>query len=161
MNTCSGILQNFFLEGLSYMHFHVCGWRSRCVLKWLEAIPVMRQWQVCPNVCKCCVCLLAWHGSYCRTHWCWSEMFTMTVLGQVCKWLSWKIIWFSLQVISRVPDQNGVSRVWYIAEIHHSGRKPSIWLSQQIMCWDRLLNSIFLNLSLCTIFLIDQGCENV
>ena len=28
--------------------------------------------------------------------------------------------------ISRVPDQNGVSQAWYIAEIHHSGRKPLI-----------------------------------
>ena len=26
---------------------------------------------------------------------------------------------------SRVPDQNGVSEAWYIAEIHHSGQKPS------------------------------------
>ena len=26
-----------------------------------------------------------------------------------------------------VPDQNGVSQAWYIVEIHHSGRKPSIW----------------------------------
>ena len=30
--------------------------------------------------------------------------------------------------ISRVPDHNGVSRAWYIEEIHHSGRKPSIYL---------------------------------
>ena len=30
--------------------------------------------------------------------------------------------------ISRVPDQNGVSQAWYIVEIHHSGRKPSIWI---------------------------------
>ena len=28
--------------------------------------------------------------------------------------------------ISGVPDQNGVSQAWYIVEIHHSGRKPSI-----------------------------------
>ena len=29
--------------------------------------------------------------------------------------------------ISRVPDQNGVSQAWYIVEIHHSGREPSIY----------------------------------
>ena len=29
--------------------------------------------------------------------------------------------------ISRVPEQNGVSQAWYIVEIHHSGRKPSIY----------------------------------
>ena len=28
--------------------------------------------------------------------------------------------------ISKVPGQNGVSQAWYIVEIHHSGRKPSI-----------------------------------
>ena len=28
--------------------------------------------------------------------------------------------------ITRVPDQNGVSQAWYIVEIHHSGREPSI-----------------------------------
>ena len=28
--------------------------------------------------------------------------------------------------ISRVPDQNGISQACYIAEIHHSGLKPSI-----------------------------------
>ena len=28
--------------------------------------------------------------------------------------------------ISRVPGQNGVSQAWYIVEIYHSGRKPSI-----------------------------------
>ena len=27
--------------------------------------------------------------------------------------------------ISRVPDQNGVSQAWYVAELHHSGQKPS------------------------------------
>ena len=26
---------------------------------------------------------------------------------------------------ARVPDQKGVSQAWYIAEIQHSGRKPS------------------------------------
>ena len=30
--------------------------------------------------------------------------------------------------ISRVPDQNGVSQAWYIVEIRHSGRKPSIYM---------------------------------
>ena len=30
--------------------------------------------------------------------------------------------------ISRVPDQTGVSQAWYIAEIHHSGREPSIYV---------------------------------
>ena len=30
--------------------------------------------------------------------------------------------------ISRVPIQNGVSQALYIVEIHHSGRKPLIWL---------------------------------
>ena len=29
--------------------------------------------------------------------------------------------------ISRVPDQNGTSQAWYIVEMHHSGREPSIW----------------------------------
>ena len=29
--------------------------------------------------------------------------------------------------ISRVPDQNGVPQAWFIVEIHHSGRKPSIY----------------------------------
>ena len=29
--------------------------------------------------------------------------------------------------ISRVPDQSGVSQAWYIAEIHRSGWKPSIF----------------------------------
>ena len=28
--------------------------------------------------------------------------------------------------ISRIPDQNGASQAWYIVEMHHSGRKPSI-----------------------------------
>ena len=28
--------------------------------------------------------------------------------------------------MSRVPDQNGVSQAWYIAETHHYSRKPSI-----------------------------------
>ena len=31
-------------------------------------------------------------------------------------------------VISRAPDQNGVSQAWYIVEVHHSGREPSILL---------------------------------
>ena len=26
---------------------------------------------------------------------------------------------------SKVPDQNGVSQAWYIAEVQHSGREPS------------------------------------
>ena len=30
--------------------------------------------------------------------------------------------------ISRVLDQNGVSQAWYIVEIHHSARKPSIYM---------------------------------
>ena len=30
------------------------------------------------------------------------------------------------QLISRVPDQDGVSQAWYIVEIHHSGWEPSI-----------------------------------
>ena len=34
-------------------------------------------------------------------------------------------IWGSIS-ISRVPNQNGVSQAWYIVEIHHSGREPSI-----------------------------------
>ena len=34
-----------------------------------------------------------------------------------------------LKCILRVPSQNGLSQAWYIAEIHHSGRKP-IWGSQ-------------------------------
>ena len=29
--------------------------------------------------------------------------------------------------ILRVPDQSSVSQAWYIVEIHHSGRKPSIF----------------------------------
>ena len=28
--------------------------------------------------------------------------------------------------MSRVSDQNGLSRIYIIVEIHHSGRKPSI-----------------------------------
>ena len=30
---------------------------------------------------------------------------------------------------SRVPDQNGVSQAWYIVQIHHSGWKPSKWVT--------------------------------
>ena len=29
--------------------------------------------------------------------------------------------------VSRVPDQNGISRLYNVLEIHHSGREPSIW----------------------------------
>ena len=29
-----------------------------------------------------------------------------------------------VNIKSRVPHQNGVSQVWYIVGIHHSGRKP-------------------------------------
>ena len=28
--------------------------------------------------------------------------------------------------LSRVPDQNGVPQAWYIVELHHSGREPSL-----------------------------------
>ena len=31
-----------------------------------------------------------------------------------------------LHFLSRVPDQNGVARAWYIVEIHHSGQEPSL-----------------------------------
>ena len=31
--------------------------------------------------------------------------------------------------ILRVSDQNGVSQAWYVAEIHHSGREPSLIIS--------------------------------
>ena len=34
----------------------------------------------------------------------------------------------NIHIISRVPDQNGVSKAWYIEEMHHSGREPSIWV---------------------------------
>ena len=41
-----------------------------------------------------------------------------------------KTIWNSdiciYMCIWRVPDQKGVSQAWYIVEIHHSGREPSI-----------------------------------
>ena len=37
----------------------------------------------------------------------------------------------NLYSISRVPDQNGVSQIWYIVEIHHSGWKPSIWCKRK------------------------------
>ena len=30
--------------------------------------------------------------------------------------------------ISRVSDQNGVSLLYIVLEIHHSGREPSIWI---------------------------------
>ena len=33
---------------------------------------------------------------------------------------------YDVMMISRVPDQKGVSQAWYIVEIHHCGRKPSI-----------------------------------
>ena len=33
--------------------------------------------------------------------------------------------------ISRVPDQNGVSLLYIILEIHHSGREPSIYKQQK------------------------------
>ena len=35
---------------------------------------------------------------------------------------------------SRVPDQNGVSLLYIIVEIHHSGRKPSEWRQQKQLC---------------------------
>ena len=41
----------------------------------------------------------------------------------------------SLYNISRVPGQNGVSRAWYIVEIHHSGWKPSICSSVSCPCF--------------------------
>ena len=31
-----------------------------------------------------------------------------------------------MKYISRVPDQNGVSLLYVMLEIHHSGREPSI-----------------------------------
>ena len=37
--------------------------------------------------------------------------------------------------IMRVPDQNGVSQAWYIVEIHHSGRKPSIYIHVKCVTW--------------------------
>ena len=39
---------------------------------------------------------------------------------------------------SRVSDQNGVPQIWYIVEIYHSGRKPSIyftWRTLRHTCW--------------------------
>ena len=37
-----------------------------------------------------------------------------------------------ISFISRVPNQNGVSQVWYIVEVHHSGRKPSIFMCMTV-----------------------------
>ena len=45
----------------------------------------------------------------------------------ICLLLNTLTACFVVFYISRVPDQNGVSQAWYIVEIHHSGRKPSIW----------------------------------
>ena len=47
----------------------------------------------------------------------WSVVETVT--------LSLCVPWASISNIPRVPNQNGVSQAWYIAEIHHSGREPS------------------------------------
>ena len=35
---------------------------------------------------------------------------------------------FHMSFISRVPDQNGVSLLYIMLEIHHSGWEPSIWI---------------------------------
>ena len=55
--------------------------------------------------------------------------------AEVCSLLQ-RLIWVSelslnshqngAGLILRSPDQNGVSQAWYVVEIHHSGRKPSI-----------------------------------
>ena len=37
-------------------------------------------------------------------------------------------------LISRVPNQNGVSQAWYIVEIHHSGREPSDFVLFVFFC---------------------------
>ena len=45
--------------------------------------------------------------------------------------------------ISRVPDRNGVSQAWYIAEIHHSGQNPfrfvctGVGIALSVLCWAR------------------------
>ena len=51
----------------------------------------------------------------------------------------------SVRYISRVPNQNGVSQAWYLVEIHHSGRKPSIC----ILHFDILIKEITV---ICTAF---------
>ena len=58
----------------------------------------------------------------------------LAVLGQtvvLCLFCSaWILIY--IRNMSRVPDQNGVSQAWYIVEIRHSGREPSIYTSQKM-----------------------------
>ena len=39
----------------------------------------------------------------------------------------------SVAFVARVSNQNGVSRLFVIVEIHHSGRKPSICASTQVL----------------------------
>ena len=55
-------------------------------------------------------------------------------------------LYFKVINISRVPDQNGVSEAWYIVEIHHSGREPSIWVvpkkSTLVFSWISLFTLI-------------------
>ena len=53
------------------------------------------------------------------------------------KWIAVKTTAENFMIsISRVPDQKGASQAWYIVEIHHSGREPSIcsssWLSANV-----------------------------
>ena len=51
-------------------------------------------------------------GDYSQNHLFWNNPLLFMLLSAL---------------ISRVPDQNGVSQAWYIVEIHHSGQKPSIY----------------------------------
>ena len=53
--------------------------------------------------------------------------------------------WCIPSIISRVSDQNGVSPLRIMLEIHHSGREPSIY-SRDIPFWSETLDIIFMDM---------------
>ena len=63
--------------------------------------------------------------------------------------------WSVCGLISRVPDQNGVSQAWHIVEIHYSGWKPSIWFWNNLV-WRSWCNFVFEKLALLRNFWLCQ-----
>ena len=76
----------------------------------------------------------AWQGS----HKCAISVTKMTQLGSVLAYTTLKVGALPQGIeatISRVSDQNGVSPLYIMLEIHHSGQEPSIYGAS---CWNYL-----------------------
>ena len=61
--------------------------------------------------------------------------------------------------ISKVSDQNGISRLYVIVEIHHSGRKSSIYMYSKMMNTTKD-NCTCIHKKYCMIMWQDVGQEN-